>query len=221
MKVSVIIPAYNEEKTVGEVVKTVSNSGLIHEIIVVSDGSTDATPFVAKAAGAKVIVLKDNLGKGGAMMVGVQECKHDIILFLDADLIGLKADHVQRLIEPVQNGHADMTIGKFENGRIATDLAQFFAPFLSGQRAVKRFILEGINQLDLTRFGVEVALTRYVHEHRLRVKEVLLHDLTHIMKEEKFGLVKGFMARIKMYWEIALFFSRDIKAEKKRRRWVK
>lgn len=214
MKVSAVIPAYNEAKTVGDVVRAIKPIELIDEIIVVSDGSWDDTPAVAQAAGAKVIALQENIGKGGAMMVGVRESKHDVILFLDADLIGLEAEHVYKLLEPVLFDQADMAVGIFEGGRAVTELAQIVAPFLSGQRAVKRFIMEAIARLDLTRFGVEVALTRYVHEHGLRVEEVYLQDLTHVMKEEKLGLVKGFMARMKMYWEIAKSVSYDFEDSK-------
>ncbi|MDS1029082.1 glycosyltransferase family 2 protein [Bacillota bacterium LX-D] len=207
MKVSAVIPAYNEEKTVGSVVETLQKVDCIAETIVVSDGSKDTTPVIAEAAGAKVIVLPDNVGKGGAMMVGAKESSQDILLFLDADLVGLRPDHVLNLIKPVLDDEAEMTVGIFERGRAATDLAQFFAPFLSGQRAIKKNIITDLTNLDVTRFGVEVALTRYVAEHHLRAKEVLLPELTHIMKEEKLGLLKGFAARMRMYWEIAKTYS--------------
>lgn len=203
MKVSAIIPAYNEEKTIANVINTLENISLIDEIIVVSDGSTDKTAIVAEAAGAKIIRLEHNIGKGGAMMVGVHESQHDIILFLDADLLGLTTEHVNQMIDPVINNQADMVIGIFEQGRMATDLAQFVAPFLSGQRVIKKTILDSIEKLEITRFGVEVALTRYARENGLRVKEVFLHELSHVMKEEKLGVLKGFRARMKMYWEIA------------------
>jgi hypothetical protein len=85
---------------------------------------------------------------------------------------------------------------------VATDLAQRMAPFLSGQRALKRDLLQGISDLDLSRFGVEMALHRYVGDNRVDVMVVILRDLSHLMKEEKLGLWKGMAARIKMYWEI-------------------
>ena len=56
--------------------------------------------------------------------------------------------------------------------------------------------------MDATRYGIEVALTRYAENSGIRVKEVVLHDLTHVMKEEKLGFLRGFCARLKMYWEI-------------------
>ena len=202
MTIVAIIPAYNEEKTISNIIEVLKSVHLIKEIFVVSDGSTDSTVQVAKDSGAKVIELSENLGKGGAMKVGLEQTAGDIILFLDADLIGLTPNHVYDLLYPVLEGHCDMTIGIFAKGRLATDLAQKLAPYLSGQRSVKRELLSNIPDIDISRFGVEVALTKYVEENNISFKEVILSDMTHVMKEEKFGLLKGFAARMKMYWEI-------------------
>ena len=126
-------------------------------------------------------------------------------------MIGLKEEHIIKLIQPIiEEGYA-MAVGVFEHGRIATDLAQFLAPFLSGQRIVRKELFAQMSNLDATRFGVEVALTKYAKDNNLPVKEVILKDLTHVMKEEKLGLVRGFVARMKMYWEIAKFVSTNIK----------
>ena len=76
------------------------------------------------------------------------------------------------------------------------------APYLSGQRALQRDLLSDLSDLDLTRFGVEVALHRYMEENKIPVALVNLPDLSHLMKEEKLGLWKGLAARGKMYWEI-------------------
>ena len=203
MKYYIIIPAYNEESTIGEIVKVLCQIEEIKEIIVVSDGSEDATADVARRAGARVIELMENMGKGGAMTVGVAHAQGDIILFLDADLIGLTPDHVQSLIDPVLNHEVEMSIGIFEKGRLATDLAQLVAPYLSGQRALRKELLKAIDDIEDSGFGVEVALTKYAHDRGIKTKEVELVGMTHIMKEEKMGLTRGLAARMKMYWEIA------------------
>ncbi|MDW7675813.1 MAG: glycosyltransferase family 2 protein, partial [Bacillota bacterium] len=197
MKVVTIIPANNEEKTITEVVKACKAVEIIDEVIVVSDGSVDKTAFLANIAGAKVIDLPENIGKGGAMMTGVNNTDGDVILFLDADLIGLTASHIKDLLLPVITDEVDMTVGIFDHGRLATDLAQVIAPYLSGQRALKKSLLLQMSNLDVTRFGVEVALTRYASEHNIKVKKIVLSDMSHVMKEEKLGLVKGFAARMK------------------------
>ena len=208
MSVTAIIPAYNEEKTIGNVLDVVSESPLINEIIVVSDGSWDNTANIAKAYGVKVIELKNNIGKGGAIKAGLVECNSDIVLLLDADLIGLKKNHIYDLVNPIIYENIDMTIGIFKNGRPITDIAQKIAPNLSGQRAVKKWILDEIEDMDFVRYGIEVSLTIHVNKRSYKVKEIYLEDMTHLTKEEKFGLVHGFSSRIRMYRDIIKVLSK-------------
>jgi len=200
--VTVIIPAYNEGKTIGSVLKVVKRVKLVDKIIVVSDGSIDNTVDIAKEYQVETIELTNNIGKGGALSRGVSATNSDIILFLDADLIGLNERHVIDLLIPVIDNEVDMTIGIFNNGRFTTDLAQKIAPYLSGQRAMRRYIFENIPNIDLTKYGVEAALTKYVLNNKIKFKEVILSNLTHIMKEEKLGILKGFASRLKMYRDI-------------------
>lgn len=204
MRVAAVIPAYNEEGRIGRVVEVVDKVAEVEEIIVVSDGSTDATAAEATRAGSKVRVIEHpvNRGKGAALLTGVAATQADILLFLDADLLGLKTGHIQELLRPVLAGTSDMSMAVFTQGRFATDLAQKIAPFLSGQRAIRRSLLERIPELSVSRFGVEIALTQYVHEQGIAVTRVPWQDVTHVMKEEKLGLAKGLGARLKMYWEI-------------------
>lgn len=207
MNVTAVIPAYNEEQTIADVVKCVKSIDKIQKVIVVSDGSTDSTAEIARECGADVIELDENVGKGGAIRAGINECGTEIILFLDADLIGLTEKHVLDLIEPVIDNKTDMTIGIFKNGRMVTDLAQKVTPYLSGQRAIKKSIIDKIPNIDITRYGVEVALTKYVDKFNVRVQEVDLPDMTHVTKEEKLGIIRGVHARLKMYWDIVKILS--------------
>lgn len=202
MRVAAVIPAYNEEATIGGVIDAVRRAACIDEVVVVSDGSDDATAAVARRHGAFVIELSANVGKGGALKAGIERADADVYVFLDADLIGLTPAHVASLLEPVLAGRAEMTVGRFSGGRVATDLAQVVAPYLSGQRAVRREVLAGIPNLEVARFGVEIALTRHIQRRGITVEEVLLVGLTHRTKEEKLGLLPGFLARMREYWEI-------------------
>jgi len=206
MRVAAVIPAFNEESTIGEIASTLCRVDAIDEVIVVSDGSEDQTAARARGAGAKVIEHPANRGKAAAMKTGFEATDAAVLLFVDADLIGLQPSHVNHLLAPVLTDAADMTVGIFGDGRVATDLAQIVAPYLSGQRAVKRSILAQMFREEpdagQSRFGIEVALTRYVKQHGCRVEEVLLEEMSHRMKEEKLGLVKGAAARLKMYYEI-------------------
>ncbi len=204
MKIAAIIPAYNEQDTIVNVISTVKNISDIHEVIVVNDGSSDKTSLLAKKTGARVIDSEKNLGKGGAIMVGLEKTDADIIVLLDADLVGLTGEHVRKLISQVVTGDAEMCLGLFGKGRFSTDLAQKIAPWLSGQRALNRRVLENVSEMDLSRFGAEIALNRHVKKSGIKTVAVILDDLTHVMKEEKMGFIRGFIARIKMYRDIVI-----------------
>ncbi|MGM0420532.1 MAG: glycosyltransferase family 2 protein [Bacillota bacterium] len=201
MKISALIPAYNEEKTVSHVVQILKELPEINRIIVINDGSEDSTSAQARAAGADVIDLAVNKGKGGALKAGFDECNADVIIMLDADLIGLNKEHVYSLLNPVLEEECDMTVGVFNEGRNVTDFAQKVSPHLSGQRALKGDVLRKIKNLDKSGFGVEVTINKYVRNHGT-LKKVSLPDLTHVMKEEKRGFWKGFKERMKMYTEV-------------------
>ncbi len=199
-----IIPAYNEEKYIGDVLSVLLPVEYLSEIIVVNDGSTDRTSEIARSFGVTVIDLPSNQGKGAAMRQGLLHTEASVILFLDADLIGLTSLQVCDLLLPVMQNYADMTLGLFHSGRAVTDIAQKITPFLTGQRAVKRWVLDALTEEDwLSGFGIEVTLTRIAKNLNIRMLEIPLINVTHAMKEEKMGIVRGVAARAKMYWEIA------------------
>src|SRR6185437_14635373 len=97
------LPAYNEAERIGNVIRPVLRAPSIEEVIVVNDGSTDSTAEVARAFhGVRVVDLPRNMGKGGAMAAGVAATDADILVFLDADLVGLRVEHIEALVEPVR-----------------------------------------------------------------------------------------------------------------------
>lgn len=202
MTVAAVIPAYNEEKTIGNVLQVLINLDTIDEIIVVSDGSQDKTTDIARDFNVRIIELDRNKGKSYAVLTGVKNTNAEIILMLDADLIGLNPEHVYRLLEPILKKEADMTIGVFKKGRGATDLAQKIAPYLSGQRAIARTVFDKLKSYKVKDYGIEMALKLMTDREKIKVKEVFLTDLTHVMKEEKRGFLIGLLSRLKMYLDI-------------------
>ncbi|MFP4660968.1 MAG: glycosyltransferase family 2 protein [Halanaerobiales bacterium] len=201
MKVTALIPAYNEEKTIKKVLRAIQKHNKVNDILVIDDGSSDRTALVAKETGARVISFENNQGKGAALQCGINEIQSDIILMLDGDLIGLKEKHINTLLDPVFNNECDMTVGVFNDGRGLTDLAQFVAPNLSGQRAVKTEMIKNISCLKNSGYGVEIAINKYFKRIG-KLKYVDLLDITHVMKEEKRGFARGLADRAKMYWDI-------------------
>lgn len=203
MKVAAIIPAYNEEKNIPSVLSIITKIKEVREILVVDDGSTDKTAEVARSFGVKVLRLPYNQGKSLAMREGLNHTSAPIVFFLDADLVGLTEEQVKDMISPIIHGYGDMTLGIFYSGRSVTDLAQRVAPYLTGQRAMKRWVLDGLQEEEwLSGFGIEIAITRLAKNSNIRIVEVPLENATHVMKEEKMGFFRGAAARAKMYWEI-------------------
>ena len=197
-----IIPAFNEDETVAEIARIACGHLGIAKVIVVDDGSTDSTADNARSVdGVIVHQLEKNSGKGAAMHAGMMATNEPVLLFLDADLIGLIPEHITDLLEPVVSNDADMTVGLFRGGRIHTDLAHIVTPSLSGQRAVRREVLNGLD-MDSVGFGIERALTELWETGKITVREVILHGVTHRTKEEKRGYLPGVKQRMGMYYDI-------------------
>lgn len=206
MKVAAIIPAYNEEARIAAVLRTLTSAAAVDEVIVVNDGSTDGTAQAAQAVpGVHVVTLPRNKGKGGAMREGATRTKADVLLFFDADLVGLTPRHVQDLLAPVCSGQATMSMGIFKGGRLWTDMAQFFAPAITGQRAIRRDVFLHIPDLESVGYGIELAINDYVHSQGLIRRDITLRGVTHPMKEEKLGWARGAASRSRMYWQMLQF----------------
>ncbi len=204
MRVAAVVPAYNEAQRIGAVVDVLRAADSVQEIIVVDDGSTDATADAARASnGVHALTLPANIGKGGAMRAGAMQTDAEVLLFLDADLIGLTCDHVGALVAPVASGAADMAVGIFRRGRCVTDLSQWLVPYISGQRAIRRELFLSVPGIERARFAVETKVTKYAKAHGLKVQTVPLVGVTHVMKEEKRGFIRGAADRARMYRDIA------------------
>lgn len=199
--VAVLIPAFNEARYLTPVVTAALAAGP-RTVLVVDDGSSDETSSVAAEAGAAVLTLPANRGKGGALAAGATALAETYLVLLDADLVDLKPEHVHQLAEPVVTGAADMSRGTFSGGRLSTTLAQRLTPQLNGQRCVKRSGLLAVEGLKESRYGVEIAITRHAHQAGWRSAEVQLRGVSQVMKEEKRGFLKGAAARAKMYWQV-------------------
>ena len=122
-KVSVIIPAFNEEKNIANVIKNLKQSKVENEIIIVNNCSTDNTAKVAENAGADKVVFCSKQGKGYAMEEGLKHAQCNIVAYIDGDL-KIETDHIlETLIQPIETENVDFVKSTFErNGGRVTEL---------------------------------------------------------------------------------------------------
>ena len=166
--VSVIIPALNEEKTIGNVVKFCLADPLVAEVIVVDDRSTDNTVREASKSGAKVI-LSDVRGKGISMRDGIKEAYNEIIVFLDGDIDPYPEKTIRDLINPILDAKADFVKGAFARnaGRVTELVAKpllhilfpglsHFSQPLSGMIAGKKSFFKKVEFFN--DYGVDIGI---------------------------------------------------------------
>jgi glycosyltransferase involved in cell wall biosynthesis len=205
--ISAIIAAYNEEKTIAEVLGVLTSNPLIDEVVVVSDGSTDRTVEIARRfEGVTTIALRENQGKGYAMRVGVDYARHDVLFFVDGDMFGLTDDHISSLAVPVARGTCDMNIGVRNRGPIRNffHLQMKVGPVLSGIRVMRREVWETVPVRYQERFKIEAALNFFCSRAGFSQLQTVIHNLGHLIKEEKRGLRHGLGARWEMSREVFL-----------------
>lgn len=191
--VSVVIPVYNEERTVAELIRRVRAVGMAKEIIVVDDASTDRTPAIlAKLRGRdlRVFRLPRNQGKGAALREGFRHARQEVILVQDADLEYDPADYPE-LLAPLARGEADVVYGSrlltTKSRRVLffwhavlnqflTSLCNMFSNLnLTDMevcyKAFRREALAGVT-LKENRFGFEPEITLKLARRKLRFYEV-------------------------------------------------
>lgn len=217
-EIKVIIPAYNEEASIGKVINEIPS--FVSEVIVVSNNSTDKTEEVAVAAGATVL-REERKGYGYACLKGMdyianQAFQPDIIVFLDGDYSDFPAE-MDKIVEPILEEDMDLVIGsrvkewrekgamtfpqRFGNG-LATTLMKFFynARFtdLGPFRAIKYQKLLDLKMQDKT-YGWTVEMQLKAIKKNLKYKEVPVHYKNRIGTSKVSGTVKGAtMAGIKI-----------------------
>lgn len=118
MKISIVLPAKNESGAIGQTIEHIQHLQLVHEIIVVNDGSTDHTKDVAEQAGAKVVSHPYSKGNGAAIKTGARTATGDVIVFMDADGQHDPQD-IPRLLEQIEQGY-DLVVGARQKGSQAS-----------------------------------------------------------------------------------------------------
>jgi len=205
-KIAAIVPALDEQANVGNVLKVLLSSKILGQVILVDDGSIDKTAEIGQKLGAKVVKLPKigGSGKGNAMKQGLMATDAEIIVFFDADLVGLSEEHISLLVEPMLKENLKMCVGVRERlfglPRLIAKIDPLMA--IGGERAIRRDLFEIISEKFIQGFAVEPTLNYYCREKKLPIKRVFLKNLDVITKERKRGFLKGFASRIKMIFEI-------------------
>jgi glucosyl-3-phosphoglycerate synthase len=187
--VTVAIPALNEEKRIAQVVAYALSDSATAEVIVVDDCSVDQTAALASQAGATVI-SSVMLGKGASMADAVRAAGHEIVVFLDGDLAGLRPGIISDLVRPLIKGEAEFVKARFGRGggRVTEltakpmlkvffpELARFSQP-LGGVIAARRSLLAQMEMED--GYGVDIGLLIDVWRSGAKMLEVDIGHLEH------------------------------------------
>ncbi len=207
-KISCIIPTYNEEARISNVLSVVANHPLIDEIIVVDDGSKDKTKeIVSEYKNVKLLVHQVNKGKSAAIYDGCKAASGEFLLFLDADLIGLTSKNVTDLVSPVVSGNADVTISYRGNSPKLWKIVGF--DYISGERVFRKKLLESDLEeiLHIPKFGLEVFLNKLIIQSKARVSIISWPEVSSPFKHKKYGLWKGIKGDMGMMRDIFTTFS--------------
>lgn len=210
MRVCALIPAFNEAERIELTLHALSARPEIGMIVVADDGSKDGTAEIARASGATEVLTRPNGGKGAALRAAYAAVRDraEIFLLLDADL-GASAGEAVKLLPPLLRDEADMTIGllppdpafaatgksgghgfvvRLARWGIARRTGREFAQPLSGQRAVRREVLEALDGTFAGGFGVEVDLTVRTLQAGFRVQEVPTEFRHHVSGDDWAGV---------------------------------
>src|SRR5215216_1926181 len=195
MKISVVIPVYNEAATIAELISRVQSVDVSKEVIVVDDGSTDGTRDVLarlenRYDNLRVFLQAKNRGKGAALRTGFEQATGDFVLVQDADLEYDPTDY-PALLKPLVEGKADVVYGSrflttkehrvlffwhSVGNRLLTLISNMFTDLNltdmeTGYKAFKREVIQAI-KLEQDRFGFEPEITVKIARMKLRIYEV-------------------------------------------------
>ena len=211
--VAAIVPVFNEEVSVAEVLSVLRASSRPEEILVVSDGSTDRTIDIVRVCGVKTIHLRQNHGKGMAMALGVAHTHAPVLLFVDGDVLNLSPALLTQLLDPVLSGRVAMNVGIRSRGWLLNSIQLRIGPLLSGLRCMRREVFEAVPEQFLQGYQIETALNWSCRRLGLPLGTTVLCGIKHRSKERKYGFWVGLGCRLAMFLSVFRAFLR-LKAQR-------
>ncbi|MFH1276468.1 MAG: glycosyltransferase family 2 protein [Candidatus Woesearchaeota archaeon] len=201
--ISCIIPAYNEASRISAVLSVVNDFPVFDEVIVVNDGSQDMTSEVTKKFDNITLIehLK-NKGKTAAILTGIKQAEGELIVILDADLIGLNYENISKMIYLVLSKEYDLTILDRAGDRSAiwgwTNCARFFG----GERCFWKKDLLEITLPDDGGYLLEIIMNLHYINHNKKIRNIYCDNLFTVHQYNKVGKIKGYYSYFNMSFKI-------------------
>jgi len=200
MKVSAIVCAYNEAKTIKPILEVLLQHPLVNEVIAVNDGSTDRTgKIISSVKNQKLIMIhhKKNLGKGAAIASAVKKSTGNILLLADADTRSFCQAHIDMLLSPIRINPKCMVIGLREGEKLLDKTLNAILKSIGGERTImKKYVTPLLSKIKDSGYGVETILNLATVRHNRRIYYVPLPKLFHPLKTAKRTLTEV----LKEYW---------------------
>jgi hypothetical protein len=200
----VVVPARNEQPTVGAVVRSALAAPEVGRVVVVNDGSTDGTAAAAREAGA-VVVQGARPGAPGskarALALGAGATDQPVLVFFDADILGTLPWHFTALAAPVLDGGFALSCGIVDYGRLRNPLFLRLPP-ITGLRAMRREVFAAVPEERRNGFQIEIMINEVVARGSLPCAIRVLPGLRHRSKIEKVGWRRGLPAWAAMTCEL-------------------
>ena len=191
MKVTALVPCYNEEKTIENILKVLIDSPLITKVVIVDDGSTDQSLKIIKRYQGKkleTVFLTKNRGKGEAVKEGLKKVKTKAVFLCDADLKGLKESHIELLVKTFQKKQPQMVVGLREKqfGEISHFFRKKFLPLIAGERILLTSLLKKMVKNSLSsQYGLEICANYYCRKNKIEITKLLLKGVNDSPKWKK------------------------------------
>lgn len=230
MLVSVVVPVYNEEATIDEILRRITDSPVNKEVLVVNDGSNDGTSAKLQRwndhPGVRVLEHPCNRGKGAALRTAFAEVRGDVVIIQDADLEYDPSEY-SALLQPIVDGEADVVYGSrfvsegphrvlyfwhYVANRFITTLSNMFTDLNltdveTCHKAFRREVIEAIRDtLKENRFGIEIELTAKVAKRGYRIFET---GVRYYGRTYQQGKKIGFRDALRALWCIVRYRFRD------------